>query len=154
MARSGNAKVQKVPQRLPRAEVFAASALPRATLDRRVAEGQIRRLAHGLYTANIDDPIEDVLRRNAYTVCGVLFPDAVISERSFVEGGITGDNELTLVAHRNAEITVGEITYRARRGPGPLEGDMPWMDSGLYFASAARGLLENARLTRSRGGRR
>lgn len=30
---------------------------------------------------------------------------------------------------------------------------MPWVGSGLYFASRARGVIENARLTRSRRGR-
>ncbi len=153
MGRSGNPKVEKIPRGLPRAEVFGAAAMPRATLDRRVAEGQIRRLARGLYTANIDDPPEEIVRRNVFPIAGVLFPGAVVSDRSAIEGGITRENELLLVANRESTVPVGDITYRARRGPGPIEGDLPWMDD-LYFASPARTLLENARLTRGRGARR
>jgi hypothetical protein len=154
MAPAGNAKAEKVPRGLPRDEVFGASALPRATLDRRVAGGQIRRLARGLYTSNIDDPADEVIRRNTLPIAGVLFPGSVVSDRSAIEGGTTGENELLLVADRDANVTVGNTSYRARRGPGPVEGDMPWMGVPLYFASPARALLENARLTRGRGGRR
>jgi hypothetical protein len=151
MAESGHSKVRKFPQRLPREEVFLASALSRTTLERYVRQGNVRRLATGLYTSNVDDPVDAVVRRNVYEIGGLLFPGAVVSERSHVAGGLTPENELMLVADRNAEVTVGPVTYRARRGPGPIEGDMPWLGSGLYLASRARGLLENARLTRSRG---
>jgi fido (protein-threonine AMPylation protein) len=133
--------------------VFTASALSRPTLDRYVRDGHVRRLATGVYTSNVDDPIEEIVRRNVYEIGGLLFPGAVVSERSHVHGGMTPERELMLVADRTADVPVGPVVYRARRGPGPVEGDMPWLGSGLYFASRARGLLENARLTRSRGER-
>ena len=127
--------------------------MARATLDRYVRDGRVRRLATGLYTSNVDDPVDEIVRRNVYDIAGLLFPEAVVSERSHVVGGLTAENELMLVADRTADVAVGPVVYRARRGPGPAEGDMPWLGSGLYLASPARGLLENARLTRGRRGR-
>ncbi len=127
--------------------------MARATLDRWIKNGRARRVARGLYTLNMGEPVEEILRRNVFAIAGALFPGAVVSDRSFAVGGLTPENEVTLVADRDADITVGDVSYRVRRGPGALEHDMPWLNSGLHFASDARGVLENARLTRGRKGR-
>lgn len=49
-----------------------------------------------------------------------------LSSATAPQSKLTDGNELLLVADRNADVSVGEITYRARRGPGPAEGDLPW----------------------------
>ena len=43
------------------------------------------------------------------------------------------------------------LTLRPRQGPGPVEGDMPFID-GLYFSGPARKFLDNLRPSRARNG--
>lgn len=135
-----------------RDEVFGSGAMSRATLSRQEKAGRLRRLGRGVYTNNIVDPVEEVVARNLGQIASILFPGAVISDRSFVEG-VPTQGEIYLVADRSSEVEIAPLTYRARKGPGPQEGDQPFLD-GLYLASPARGLLDNARLTRGRGARR
>ncbi len=137
---------------LPRAEVFSRAELAGTTLTRYLGHGRVRRLARGVYTSNVADHIDEVVRRNLYQIVGLLFPRGVISDRSFAAGGPTEAGDLYVIADRRSAITVGQYTVAAERGAGPQEGDMP-MPGGVFFASAARGLLENARLTRGRAGR-
>lgn len=41
--------------------------------------GRIRRVARGVYTDNLDTPIEDVVEENLLTILGTLFPDQYVS---------------------------------------------------------------------------
>src|SRR5260370_3773452 len=63
-------------------EVFLAREVPAASLSRAEAAGNVRRLFRGLYTTNTADPLEEVTRRNYWRIVGLLFPDAVFSDRS------------------------------------------------------------------------
>ena len=49
---------------------------------RAAARGDIRRLARGLYTRNLDEPAEQLVRRRWYDVGALYFPGAVITHRT------------------------------------------------------------------------
>ena len=134
-------------------QVFGASAFPRASLSRAVGEGWLRRIGRGLYTTNLDDPIDEVIERHRFEIAGILFPGAVIGDRSAVNGGQPlADGSLFLIAASNREVRLGRISFRARRGPAADAGDMPY-PGGVHLAGTARALLENARPSRARGDR-
>jgi hypothetical protein len=127
---------------------FAADQ-PAATLNGRVARGELRRLAPGVYSSDVDTDPSLVTRREWYTIVGGLLPGAVITDRSAPTGGPV-DGVLYL-AHegRNREIELPGITVSARRGAGPIDGDAA-LPGGLYLASKGRALAENTRPSRAR----
>jgi hypothetical protein len=134
-------------------EVFGAAAVPRSTVSDAVARGELRRLARGLYTRNLTDPPEQVIRRNLYDVVATFFPSAVIADRSARLGARpTDDGSLFLVHDRSADAVLPGLTLRPRRGPAAVEGDLP-LPAGLHMSSVPRALIENAALSRGRKGR-
>ena len=47
-----------------------------------VNEGSIRKITSEIYTPNMMDSLEDIVKRNVFRILGFLFPHAVISHRS------------------------------------------------------------------------
>ena len=122
---------------------------PAATISRRVRRGELRRLATGVYTTDVDTDPAVVAKREWYDIVGTVLPGAVMTDRSAPVGGPV-DGVLYL-AHdaRDREISLPGMAVSARRGAGPLEGDAE-LPGGLYQASRGRALAENTRASRAR----
>jgi hypothetical protein len=133
-------------------EVFPASAAPRSTVSDALGRGELRRLSRGLYTLNLDDPPEQVVRRNLWDVVAALYPSAVIADRSARLGRPAEDGSLFLVHYRPGETQLPGLVLRPRSGPPAVDSDLPF-PAGLHMSSVARALLENAALSRGRRGR-
>ena len=131
--------------------VFAADFAP-ATLSSRVRRGELARLVPGVYTTDVASDPAAVVKREWHTIAGGLLPGAVITDRSGPVGGPVADVLYVCHPARAREIALPGLVLLARRGAGPLPGDVP-LPGGLHQASKARGLLENTRESRSRGGR-
>lgn len=150
-ARISNEAKMSVIAELP--EVFTSKAAPRSTVSDALARGEVRRLARGLYTRNLIDAPEQVVRRNLYDVVAGMYPGALIADRSARLGGQpAGDGSLFLVHDRTSEAVVPGVTLRPRPGPPPTETDLP-LPAGLHMSSVPRALLENTSLSRGRRGR-
>lgn len=121
---------------------------------RAAARGEIRRLARGLYTTNLDEPAEQLVRRRWYDVAALHFPDAVIVDRSAAAAGPADDGSLFLdVGPRPVNprpVKLPGLTLRPRNGPGPVDGDSQFMR--LRMSSSPRTLLDNLRPSRARSG--
>lgn len=121
---------------------------------RAVKRGEIRRLARGLYTTNLDEPAERLVRRRWYDVAALYFPRAVIVDRSAVLAGPTDDGALFLDVGPHPinprPVALSGLTLRPRNGPGPVEGDTEFI--GLRISSPARMVLDNLRPSRARSG--
>ncbi len=132
-------------------------------LQRAAKEGKITRIAKGVYINAIDPVDQDpgthgqvamLVRRNWQRIVGHLFPGAVVTHRSALCAGMTPDHEVILShsTRYNATTKLPGLTIVLMKGPGPLPGDLALSDSGLYWSSRPRMLLEN--LTKSRGNKR
>jgi hypothetical protein len=125
-----------------------------AAASRALRRGEIRRLARGLYTTNLDEPAEQLLRRRWIDVASLYFPGAVIVDRSAVEGRPAGDGSLILDtgprSPRPQPVTLPGLWLRPRSGPGPIKGDMPF--GALHRSGDARTALDNMRPSRARKG--
>ena len=132
--------------------VFAGQA-PSATLSARVRRGELRRIARGIYTPNRFDSLEEVVRRNRWSIASALFPGGVISDRSALPGAQNPD--VLFLAHRGPtrDVVLPGLLLRARSGIGPITGDLALGRYQLHQASLARALVENTEPSRSRGGR-
>jgi len=133
-------------------EVFRTS--DHAGASRATLRGDVRRLSRGLYTTNLDEPPEQLIRRRWLDVAEIYFPGAVLVDRSAVEGRPAKDGSLFLDAgpdrRSGATRRLPGLVLRARPGPGPIEGDMEF--GGLYRSGQARTALDNMRASRARSG--
>ncbi len=121
---------------------------------RAAGRGEIRRLARGLYSTNLDEPAEQLLRRRWYDVAALYFPGAVVVDRSAVLSGPASDGSLFLdsgpTPARSRPVELPGLTLRPRRGPGPVKGDVEF--ARVHIAGPARTALENMRPSRERMG--
>ena len=117
--------------------------------------GKLRHVAGRLYTKNLDDPLEEVVRRRAWDVAAGLFPGAVVADRTAFEMRPSGDEgSVFLSAATQRVVRLPGLVLNARRGPGPATGDQPFMGEGLFLSSWPRRFLDNMRPSRARAGTR
>lgn len=132
--------------RLP--EVFVSDTAMSAIVSRAVKQRKLRKLASRLYTRNLEDPPEALVRRHLWHIVGAYFPGALIADRTALEAAPASDGSVFLIADKTRDIALPGITLRPRKGPGPLPSDQPFM-ADLRLSSTARAYLEN--LVPSRG---
>lgn len=121
---------------------------------RAASRGEIRRLARGLYSTNLDEPAERLIRRRWIDVAALYFPGAVVVDRSAVLAAPTSDGLLFLdsgpAPARLSRVDLPGLSLRPRSGPGPVTGDMPF--AKLTMSGRARTFLDNVRPSRARSG--
>lgn len=133
-------------------EVFFSSAETSRAVNYAIETGRARRIARGVITRNMNDPIEVVVRRNCWRIAGYYFPGAVVVDRTAVEMVPASDGTVTLAAATPREVKLPGLWLRAREGPGPLDDDARWQGEDLFMSSRPRAFLENFRPSRSRVG--
>jgi hypothetical protein len=115
--------------------------------------GKLRKLASRLYTKDLRTPREILIRRNIWAIVGAYFPNALIADRTALEGVPAKDGSIFLVSGGSESgIAVPGYALHPRRGATPLDSDLPFMDA-LRLSSPARALLDNFAPSRSRAGR-
>ena len=134
-------------------EAFVSNARISKEVHRRVASGQLRKLASRLYTSNLNDPAEAVVRRNLWSIAAGYFPGAIVADRTALELAPASDGSVCLVTERGTDIELPGIVLRVRRGAPPQEDDRPFMGQALYLSSSARTCMDNLYPSRARGGR-
>ena len=122
-------------------------------LSRATTAGRIRRLARGLYSADLRADPAELIARNRWKLVAHLVPDAVIADRSAAEGGMPAGGLLTVISNeRKEDVTLPGLIVAPRPGPGPLDDDGNWPE-GLRLTSDARTLVDNLAVSRGRAGR-
>lgn len=135
--------------RLP--EAFVSETSMSREVSRAVRSGKLRKLASRLYTRNLTDAPEAIVRRNLWTIVAGYFPGALIADRTALENAPASDGSVCLISERGADVHLPGVTLRPRRGQGAQKADKPFI-GGLFLSSTARAYLENMRVTRARGG--
>ena len=124
---------------------------PTGKWSRAVARGTAIRLAPGIYTTDLEAPLELQVRRDIWRIVSHALPDAVVTDRTARAPSWQADVPIVVFAahpHRRRVIRLPGATIVARVGPGPLPEDPPFRD-GTRIASEPRSLLENARKSRA-----
>lgn len=126
----------------------------RSSMYAAAARGALRPVIPGVFTSDLETPLEDLVRAHLLAAVAAVYPGAVIADRSARSGGRPESDGSLFIVHETKRATTlpGGVVVRSRTGAGPLEGDMPFGE-GLWLASEPRSLLENAVLTRGRGAR-
>jgi hypothetical protein len=124
-------------------EVFLATRETSRQINVWKARGLVRKIAARLYTTNMQDTPEIIVRRHLLPVLSLLFPNTILSHRSALEARATPQGTITLTGTYRRIAKLPGVTVRIVAGPGPLEGDTPLL--GIMRASEARAVLESLR---------
>ena len=122
------------------------SAISQA-IRRAVKAKQLRKLVSRVYTSSLNDAPENIIRRNLYLILGGLFPGAILSHRTALEGGPSPEGLIILSYLYDKKIQWPGITIRLIKAMPAQINDTAFMGK-LYIASRARALLENCESTR------
>ena len=134
-------------------EIVVSNSATSQRVSRAAKAGRLRRLASRLYTSNLVDDPEEVVRRNLWEIVAGYFPNALIADRTALENAPAEDGSVCLITERGRDVQLpGRIVLRPRRGARRLPSDRPFLNE-LWLCSTARAYLENMRPSRTRGGR-
>ena len=133
-------------------EVFVSNTAISKAVYEAAARGELRKIGSRLYTRNLAEEPERLVRRNWYHLITGYYPDALITDRTALENKPAEDGSVFLISEKKPEVELPGITLRPRKGPGPLDTDQTFI-GGARLASTARAYLENMRASRARGGR-
>ncbi|MGH8209831.1 MAG: Fic family protein, partial [Steroidobacteraceae bacterium] len=106
----------------------------------------------GIYTDDLVQPLEPLVRRELLALCALIAPGHIISHRSALEGGQpTGGGSVFLTGPNRRDFDLPGAKLRIAQGPGPFEADVriPTFRGDAFISSQPRALLEN--LASSRG---
>lgn len=132
-------------------EVFVSDSSISKAVYEAVERRKLRKLGSRLYTRNLTENPERLIRRNWYNLIASYYPDAVIADRTALENKPAEDGSVFLISAKRREVELPGLTFRPRVGPPPIDSDRPF--SGVRLASIPRAYLENLRESRARGGR-
>jgi Fic family protein len=113
-------------------------------------EGVIRKIAPRIYTSNLSESPEEIIRRNIFSILGNLYPGAVLSHRSAFEFKPTSTGILLVTYKYTKKIKLPGIVISFQKGYGPIEGDTSFTGE-LFVSQMPRAFLENLQLTRKSG---
>jgi len=105
-------------------------------------EGRLVKIAPKIYTTNLNDTAENIIRRNLFFILGELYPGAVMSHRSAFECRPTSDGHIYLTYKYTKKIHLPGISIHLLEGHEALQQDYPFM-GGLRISCSARAYLEN-----------
>jgi len=113
--------------------------------------GKIKKIAPRLYTSNLNENPEKIIKRNVFQIIGKLFPGAILSHRSALEFKPTKTDQIFVTYSYTKKTELPGITIRFIEGKGPIDGDN-LITSGIYASQQARAFLENLQTSRKKGG--
>jgi hypothetical protein len=132
--------------------IFSSSnpAVSRA-ISKAEKEGRIRKIAPRIYTTNLRDSIEHIIKRNFFEILKWRLPNAVISHRSASELKPTADGNFFITSASSRKITdIKGITLNIIEGKPALDSDINLGE--LYISSEWRWVLENMQTSKKKTG--
>jgi len=131
-------------------EVFVSSSDLSKAVSRALKEATLRQIGPKVYTRNLRDPAELLIRRHLWPLISALVPEALIADRTALELKPAADGSIFVVSDRRRDLELPGVIVRPRRGPPPLAGlDGPFI-GGLFVSSEARAYLDNMVPSRTR----
>ena len=133
-------------------EVIFSSKDPKISnqISRLIKVGAIRKIAPRIYSPNMDEPVEGIIKRNLFKILGNLYPGTILSHRSAFEFQPTKTGQIFLTTSYTKKVQLPGVTLQFLEGASPIEGDNKFSGE-LYVSQKARALLENLQATKKLG---
>ena len=129
-------------------EVITVSRERSYEINKLERQGLIKKIAPRIYTSNLEEPVEMIVRRNWYRILSELYPKASLSHRSALERMPTKNGHIYLTYSYTDIIKLPGLIIHFLKGHGPLNDD-EFFFGKLRASGLARAYLEN--LQESRG---
>jgi hypothetical protein len=110
----------------------------------------IRKIAPRIYTSNLEETPETIIRRNWFTILANQYPDALLSHRSALEFKPTPSGHIYTTYTYTENVQLPGLTIHFLKGPAKVEGDNPFVQN-LHASQEARAFLENRQESRKSG---
>ena len=133
-------------------EIVFASSDPDVShaISRLVRQEKLRKIAPRLYTTNLIDSPESIVRRNILNILMWRFPGTIISHRSAREMRLTANGYFFLTGTFNKKVTdLPGVVIVVSKGPAADQNDMAF--NQMYIAGEYRWMLENMQESRRAG---
>lgn len=133
-------------------EVIFSSKDPKISIQisKLLKSGAIRKIAPRVYSPNLDEPVEGIIRRNLFQILGKLYPATILSHRSAFEFQPTKSGQLFLTTSYTKKVNLPGVTLQFLEGASPIEGDNKFSGE-LYVSQRARAFLENLQASKKLG---
>lgn len=118
------------------------------SIQRELRARRLKKLCPKVYTSDLITPPETLVSRNLYPILAKLYPGALLSHRSALEGRPVAQT-VFLTYRYTKKVNLPGVVVRLLQGPGPTKLDLPFV-GGLYICCEARALLENLQPSRQR----
>ncbi|MCF8284510.1 MAG: Fic family protein [Sphingobacteriales bacterium] len=115
-----------------------------------IKSGVIIKIAPRIYSSNLDEPVEGIIRRNLFQILGNLYPGTMLSHRSAFEFQPTKTGQLFLTTSYTKKVNLPGITLQFLEGHPPIDGDNKFSGE-LYVSQKARAFLENLQASKKLG---
>lgn len=107
------------------------------------SKGTIRKIAPRVYTTNLMDAPENIIRRNLIPILGWRLPGCIISHKSASSLRPTRSGNLYVTYKFNRRIDdLPGLILNVMKGPAPLESDIRLGTANVYASSQERWMLE------------
>lgn len=132
--------------------VFSSSSVDQSReIGRLLKNGYLRKLLPRVYTSNLEEKEEVLIRKNLWLIISHIFPGVMLSHRSALEFQPSPKGCLYLTGKNRRTYSWPGLTIRMSEGPSILEDDRPVFGS-LYVSSLERACLENLSQSRAVSG--
>lgn len=112
--------------------------------------GKLKQIAPKIYTSNLKDSAENIVRRNIIDILVWRYPNAIISHRSAHEMRPTKAGCLFLTTTYSKRITdLPGLTINLMKGKPAAQDDIKF--NGIFISSEYRWILENMQVARKDG---
>ncbi|UKJ06672.1 Fic family protein [Solitalea lacus] len=115
-----------------------------------IKQGKLKKLAPRIYSPNLEDEEQSIIKRNLFKIIGHLYSGALLSHRSAFEYRPTTSGDIFLTYNYERRIKLPGVTLNMMAGPSALSDDLPFVD-GLHVSGQARAILENLQTSRRPG---
>src|ERR1700733_5958666 len=105
-----------------------------------VKKGIAKKIAPRIYTTNLEDTPQSVIKRNWFRILATQYPKSLLSHRSALECKPTPGGHIYLTYSYTKKVSLPGLIIHFQQGHGPIEGDTPFFGD-LYMSQQARALL-------------
>lgn len=133
-------------------EVFLSNKAIANKIARELKKANIRKIGPRLYTTNLKDSPQSIIKKHLWVIVSEYFPDGLITDRTALENAPASDGSVFLISQRKRDVLLPGFTLKPRTGMPALPSDYPFIGH-LKICSQARALLENMRNSRERSGK-